>query len=88
MAQSYLVNSALRMHPIEWSSGVSAGVLASFMAKRRLSTSEVEPEMAALQALLRNHTPLEWTIGGKVWPPAAGARDLGAGKGAAADASA
>ena len=69
MAQSYMVNSALRMHPIEWSTGTSAGVVAAFMAKNKLAaTGDVEGRMDELQVVLRKHTPLEWTIDGKIWP--------------------
>jgi hypothetical protein len=32
MAQSFLVNSATRLHPIEWSTGVGAGVSAAYLA--------------------------------------------------------
>jgi hypothetical protein len=72
MAQSYMVNSALRMHPIEWSTGTSAGVVAAFMKANGIMDTallESEERMMAMQAALRRHVPLEWTINGKRWPP-------------------
>ena len=36
MANSFMLSSALRMHPIEWTTGTAAGVSAAFMRKEQL----------------------------------------------------
>jgi hypothetical protein len=36
IAQSFLVNSATRLHPVEWSVGTAAGVVASFIRIHKL----------------------------------------------------
>jgi hypothetical protein len=73
MAQSFLANAATRLHPIEWSSGTAAGVAAADMAKHGRSTREELEHIQPLQALVREKTPTEWTIEGKLYPgPEAG----------------
>ena len=71
-ALSFMAESALRMHPIEWSTGVSAGAVASFMTGAHIhdTAALLEPStLRALQARLREqHIPLEWTIDGQRWP--------------------
>lgn len=61
MAQSFLANSATRLHPIEWSSGTAAGVSAAYMAKHKLSSRESLRKIEELQALIGRHTPTRWT---------------------------
>ena len=71
LALSFLTESALRMHPIEWTTGTSAGVIAAFMVRRGAHDTAAlmdEATMVELQGWLRRHTPLEWTIDGKTWP--------------------
>ncbi|WP_165068658.1 FAD-dependent oxidoreductase [Paludisphaera rhizosphaerae] len=76
MAQSFLANAATRLHPIEWSTGTAAGVAAADMAKNRLTTRDELERIESLQALVRQKTPTEWTIDGKLYPGA----DVGVGE--------
>ena len=39
MAQSYLTNSAIRMHPTEWASGTGAGAAAAYMVMNRIGST-------------------------------------------------
>ena len=39
MAQSYLTNSAIRMHPTEWASGTAAGAAAAYMALNKVGST-------------------------------------------------
>lgn len=64
MAQSFLANSATRLHPIEWSTGTAAGVAAAHMADRGLSTRQAFAAIAELQDLIRRQTPIDWTLPG------------------------
>jgi len=69
MAQTFLVNAASRLHPIEWSSGTAAGAVAAFMAKNQLTSSQVLYDyLADAQAQVAQHTPINWTINGSVYP--------------------
>jgi hypothetical protein len=70
MAQSFAANAATRLHPIEWSTGTASGVAAAHMAKTGRSTREVLDHVGELQALVREKTPIEWTIGGRKVPDA------------------
>lgn len=62
MAQSFLANSATRLHPIEWSSGTACGIAAAEMATRGLSSAELLADIARLQARVREATPIDWTL--------------------------
>lgn len=62
MAQSFLANSATRLHPIEWSTGTAAGVAAAHMAKAGLTSRQASESIAELQALVRRFTPIDWTL--------------------------
>jgi hypothetical protein len=68
MAQSFLANAATRLHPIEWSSGTAAGVAAADMARSGRTSRQELAEVAALQALVRKQTPIDWTIDGATFP--------------------
>jgi hypothetical protein len=75
MAQSFMSNAAIRLHPVEWSSGTGCGVAASFLSAQRLEGGVAEvlknnTLLRELQERARKHTPLEWTISGKVHPSA------------------
>ena len=63
MAQSFMVNSALRLHPEEFANGVGAGGAAAEMALKVVrSTGElVEKEVAAVQTRIKRHGPIDWT---------------------------
>lgn len=62
MAQSFLANSATRLHPIEWSTGTAGGVAAAHMARTGRSSREALGEIDELQAEVREHTPIDWTM--------------------------
>lgn len=68
MAQSFLANSATRLHPIEWSTGTAAGVAAAYMARTGRNSREALEHIGELQSLIRVKTPIEWTIKGRVYP--------------------
>lgn len=62
MAQSFLANSATRLHPIEWSTGTAAGAAAAHMAKAGKTSRQAYESIAEVQALVRKHTPIDWTL--------------------------
>jgi len=62
MAQSFLANSATRLHPIEWSSGTACGIAAAEMAKRGRTSAQMLADIAQLQTLVKQKTPLDWTL--------------------------
>lgn len=70
MAQDFLTNSATRLHPIEWSSGISVGISASFMIKNNIYDTRViyEKKMRDLQKEIAKHTPICWTIENNTYP--------------------
>ena len=62
MAQSFLANSATRLHPIEWSSGTACGIAAAVMAREGRSSAEILADVRRLQELVRKATPIDWTL--------------------------
>ena len=62
MAQSFLANSATRLHPIEWSTGTAAGVAAAYMARTGKTSRAAYDSIPELQNLIRRQTPIDWTI--------------------------
>ncbi len=62
MAQSFMANSATRLHPIEWSSGTAAGVSAAWISRRGLTTREAYREADALRERISQKQPIRWTI--------------------------
>jgi hypothetical protein len=62
MAQTFLANSATRLHPIEWSSGAACGVVAADLAKRNETTREACDDYEPLREKVTRHTPVEWTL--------------------------
>jgi len=68
MAQSFLANAATRLHPIEWSTGTAAGVAAADMARHGRDSRAELKRIEELQALVRQKTPIEWTIDGETYP--------------------
>lgn len=62
MAQSFLANSATRLHPIEWSTGTAAGVIATIMQRENKTTRDVYREIDRVQLEVRKHTPIDWTL--------------------------
>ena len=68
MAQSFLANSATRLHPIEWSTGTAAGVAAASMSKNGWNARQAFEHITDLQTLIKEKTPIDWTIDEKVYP--------------------
>eukprot|EP01119_Soliformovum_irregulare_P006441 TRINITY_DN1844_c0_g1_i2.p1 TRINITY_DN1844_c0_g1~~TRINITY_DN1844_c0_g1_i2.p1 ORF type:complete len:338 (+),score=88.90 TRINITY_DN1844_c0_g1_i2:717-1730(+) len=68
MAQSFLVNAASRLHPIEWSSGTAAGVLASYMSLSDMTSQQALKDVVRVQERVKLYTPIAWTIDGKLYP--------------------
>lgn len=70
MAQDFLTNSATRLHPIEWSSGISVGISASFMIKHEILDTKIiyEKNMRDLQKEISKFTPICWNIENKTYP--------------------
>ena len=62
MAQSFLANSATRLHPIEWSTGTAAGVAAAHMAATGRTSRGELAAISELQELVRAKTPIDWTL--------------------------
>jgi hypothetical protein len=71
MAQSFLVNSATRLHPVEFSIGQSAGVVGSYAVQNNLqSVAEMlsEEHLKRVQSMVKEFTPMSWTINGTRYP--------------------
>lgn len=62
MAQTFLANSATRLQPIEWSSGVACGVIAADLAKSGETTAEACDDFERLRQKVSKHTPVEWSL--------------------------
>ncbi|QDT74357.1 FAD-dependent oxidoreductase [Lacipirellula limnantheis] len=62
MAQSFMANSATRLHPTEWSTGTAAGVAAAYMAKTGKTARLALESVAEVQKLVKAKTPIDWTI--------------------------
>lgn len=62
MAQSFLTNSATRLHPTEWSTGTAAGVAAAYMIRTGKSTQQTLESIGELQDLVKLFTPIDWTF--------------------------
>merc|ERR1712100_347224 len=64
MAQSFMVNSALRMHPQEFQIGVGVGVAAAYMAAMNISSTVDLLNASAVEAIrqrVSRRAPLQWT---------------------------
>lgn len=62
MAQSFLANSATRLHPIEWSTGTAAGVAAASMANRNATSRQALMQIDEMQKRIQAYTPINWTL--------------------------
>lgn len=65
MAQTFYANSATRLHPSEWSTGVAAGAAAVLMAQHGWNTTDVYNNVKQLQGVLASaplKSPLQWTL--------------------------
>lgn len=64
MAQTFHVNSATRLHPIEFASGTGAGALASFMAQAQVSSHFImksPKHIDIVQQRIKRYQPLVWS---------------------------
>lgn len=68
MAQSFVVNAATRLHPIEWSSGSAAGVAAAHMARYSIGSELALQSVADIQAQAALYAPARWKIDGQLLP--------------------
>jgi hypothetical protein len=62
MAQTFLANSATRLHPIEWSSGCAAGAAAAYLAETGKTSAEGYESVDEVQEIVKRHTPIDWVI--------------------------
>ena len=64
-AQTFFYNSASRLHPTEWTTGVAAGAAAVLMVRHGCGTAALlAGRVGELRALLNSSVvgqPLEWT---------------------------
>lgn len=62
MAQTYITNSAYRLHPIEWASGTAAGTAAAMMAEDGASNYDLLAigQIRELQNRVRTTSPIHW----------------------------
>lgn len=78
MAQTMMVNSALRMHPEEFAIGVGAGAAAAHMALSRGAVTSTEQAVttptvvAAIRSRILKHAPLSNKPPPRQWPAAVG----------------
>lgn len=63
MAQSYKVNSALRLQPIEWHAGVAAGAAAAHMSQFGLSSRTALASVGDIRERVQKYQPTRWTLG-------------------------
>ncbi len=71
IAQSFLVNGALRLHPVEFSVGQAAGVVRAYAIQNNLqNVSEMlkEEHLRCVQTIVKQFTPMSWTINGTRYP--------------------
>lgn len=71
MAQSFLVNSATRLHPVEFSMGQAAGVIGAYAVQNNLQNASQmldEQHLRRVQSLIKQFTPTSWTINGTRYP--------------------
>ena len=68
MAQTYHVNGATRLQPIEWNSGVAAGAVASYMAQKSASSQGALDAVKEIQNIVKKYAPISWTLKEKKYP--------------------
>jgi len=63
MAQTFHANAATRLHPIEWASGLAAGVAATVMAEDNYTSDIIyRHHMKSVQNMIEKYSPLEWDL--------------------------
>jgi hypothetical protein len=71
MAQTFLANSATRLHPVEFSIGQATGVVGTYAVQNNLqSVAEMlqEEHLRRVQSIIKQFTPMPWTINGTRYP--------------------
>ncbi|CAF4116153.1 unnamed protein product [Rotaria sp. Silwood2] len=71
MAQTFLVNSATRLHPVEFSIGQAAGIVGIYAVQNNLeSVAKMleEEHLRRVQSMVKEFTPTSWTINGTRYP--------------------
>jgi hypothetical protein len=71
MAQSFLVNSATRLHPEEFSMGQAAGVIGAYAVQNNLQNASQmleEEHLRRVQSIVKLFTPTSWIINGTRYP--------------------
>ncbi|MBI1292684.1 FAD-dependent oxidoreductase [bacterium] len=72
MAQTYITNSAYRLHPIEWQSGSAAGTAAAFLWRDDMNNRElldITP-LREYQTSVATNAPIRWAYRGEsLLPP-------------------
>jgi hypothetical protein len=71
MAQTFLANAAVRLHPVEFSTGQAAGVVAAYAIQNNIKNVSQMLELDHLrriQSIVKQFTPLSWTINGTRYP--------------------
>jgi hypothetical protein len=71
MAQSFLVNSAVRLHPVEFSIGQASGIVGAYAVQSELQGVAAmlkEEHLRCVQSLVKVFTPMSWTINGTRYP--------------------
>ncbi|NBX16925.1 MAG: FAD-dependent oxidoreductase [Proteobacteria bacterium] len=68
MAQSFHANAATRLHPIEWHSGIAAGVAAAHMFQYQIGSKLALDNIKDIQTRIAKHQPINWTLGTRVFP--------------------
>jgi hypothetical protein len=77
MAQSFAANAAIRLHPIEYSSGIGAGAAAATMVLQNVAdTRALLGRYSDVQTRVVKHAPIDWTIGGVKYPRPGDAMDV------------
>lgn len=62
MAQTFMANSATRLHPIEWSTGTAAGIAAAWISRNGQSTRDAYGDLNGLRERIARKQPIQWTI--------------------------
>lgn len=62
MAQSTLANTATRLHPTEWHTGIAAGVAAAWMSSNGADSRTAYNRISEIQPLIARWAPINWTL--------------------------
>jgi len=64
IAQTFHVNGATRLHPVEWSCGIAAGIASTMLVNNQWSSSDLyQNGIEDLQnAIVAYGSPIDWTL--------------------------